>query len=172
MVYDPIDSKWKLPSFFMTGGDIPGDASSRFANRRERKDHEKNVPMGRVLLPALLLIAACDTALTVGRKTIGIRSGEFIYTDGYLRATYTFPFEKVWTACDKTLTDLKATDVETDPKDRPGRLTAIIQDEKVRISVDYVEKEMTAVSIMVGTSGNNLASQLIHDRIATVLKTP
>ncbi len=48
----------------------------------------------------------------------------------------------------------------------------MIQDEKVRISVDYVEKEMTAVSIMVGPSGNNLASQLIHDRIATILKTP
>ena len=29
---------------------------------------------------------------------------------------------------------------------------------------------MTAVSIMVGPSGNNLASQLIHDRIANVLK--
>jgi len=25
---------------------------------------------------------------------------------------------------------------------------------------------------MVGTSGNNLASQLIHDRLVTMLKTP
>ena len=94
-----------------------------------------------LLLPALLLITGCDTALTVGAKTIGIRSGEFIYTDGYLRATYLFPFEKVWTACEKTLTDMKATDVERIRKIAQGSFTAMIQDEKVRISVDYVEKE-------------------------------
>ncbi|MCX5826073.1 MAG: DUF3568 family protein [Deltaproteobacteria bacterium] len=124
------------------------------------------------LIPALLLIAGCDTALTVGAKTIGIRSGEFIYTEGYLRATYNFPFDKVWPACEKTLTGMKATDVERVRKIAQGTFTAMIQDEKVRISVDYVEKEITAVSIMVGMSGNNLASQLIHDRLATTLKTP
>jgi len=123
-----------------------------------------------LLVPALFLITACDTALTVGTKTIGIRSGEFIYTDGYLRATYLFPFEKVWAACEKTMTDLKASDVERVKKIATGNLTAMIQDDKVRISVEYVEKGMTAVSIMVGPSGNNLASQLIHDRIANILK--
>ena len=123
------------------------------------------------LIPAFLLIAGCDTALTVGAKTIGIRSGEFIYTDGYLRATYTFPFDKVWPACEKTLAGMKATDVERIRKIAQGTFTAMIHDEKVRISVDYVEKEITAVSIMVGMSGNNLASQLIHDRLASTLKT-
>lgn len=124
------------------------------------------------LIPALLLIAGCDTAFTVGAKTIGIRSGEFIYTDGYLRATYLFPFDKVWPACEKTLTGMKAIDVERIRKIAQGTFTAMILDEKVRISVDYVEKEITAVSIMVGMSGNNLASQLIHDRLASTLKTP
>ena len=128
--------------------------------------------MLRLLLPALLMITACDTALTVGRKTIGVRSGEFIYMDGYLRATYTFPFEKVWSACEKTLADLKATDIERKQKIATGRLTALIQDDKVQIAVDYLEKGMTAVSIMAGPSGSTLASQLIHDRITTVLKNP
>lgn len=124
-----------------------------------------------LLIPALLTIAACDTALTVGSRTIGIRSGEFIYTDGYLRANYNFPMEKVWSACEKTLADLKATDVDRIKKIATGNFTAFIQDEKVRISVEYVEKEITAVSIMVG-SGNNLASQLIYDRIGNILKAP
>jgi len=125
-----------------------------------------------LLIPALLIIAGCDTALTVGARTIGIRSGEFIYTDGYLRATYIFPFDQVWPACEKTLTGMKAIDVERIRKISQGTFTAMILDEKVRISVDYVEKDITAVSIMVGTSGNNLASQLIHDRLATTLKRP
>jgi hypothetical protein len=124
------------------------------------------------LIPALLLTTGCDTALTVGAKTIGIRSGEFIYTDGYLRATYIFPLEKVWEACEKTLADMKATDVERIRKIAQRSFSAMIQDEKVRILVDYVEKDMTAVSIMVGMSGNNLASQLLHDRIANAMKTP
>ena len=124
------------------------------------------------LIPALLLIAGCDTALTVGARTIGIRSGEFIYSDGYLRATYIFPFDKVWSTCEKTLIGMKATDIERIRKISQGTFTAMILDEKVRISVEYVEKEITAVSIMVGTSGNNLASQLIHDRLTATLKKP
>ncbi|MEI7672719.1 MAG: DUF3568 family protein [Syntrophales bacterium] len=125
-----------------------------------------------LLIPALLLIAGCDTALTVGARTIGIRSGEFIYSDGYLRATYIFPLDQVWSACEKTLIGMKATDVERIRKISQGTFTAMIHDEKVRISVDYVEREITAVSIMVGTSGNNLASQLIHDRLTATLKKP
>ena len=122
-----------------------------------------------LLVTALLSIAACDTALSVGSKTIGFRSGEFIYTDGYLRTTYTSPVDKVWAACDKTLTDLKATEVDREKSIATGKFTAFILDDKVRISVEYVERDMTAVSIMVGPSGNNLASKLIHDRIANEL---
>jgi hypothetical protein len=124
------------------------------------------------LIPLLLLIMGCDTALTVGTKTIGIRSGEFIYSEGYLRANYPFPLDKVWTACDKTLTEMKAAEVERIRKIAQGAFTAMILDEKVRISIDYVEKGITAVSIMVGISGDNIASHLIHDRIANTLKTP
>ncbi|MHB8772051.1 MAG: DUF3568 family protein [Syntrophales bacterium] len=125
-----------------------------------------------LLLPALLAMTACDTALSVGSKTIGIRSGEFIYTDGFLRTTYQFPLDSVWAAADKALADLKATEVDRDKSIAKGKITAYIQDDKVRISVDYVERDITAVSIMVGPSGNNLASQLIHERIAGQLKKP
>ena len=132
---------------------------------------KKMLPGTILLLAALVMIAGCDTSLTVGAKTIGIRSGEFIYSDGYLRATYLFPFEKTWTACEKTLASMRATDVERIRKIAQGKFTAMIQDEKVVILVDYVEKEITAVSVLVG-AGNNLASQLIHDRLASTLKTP
>jgi hypothetical protein len=122
------------------------------------------------LVPAILIITACDTSLSVGRKTVGVRSGEFIYTDGYLRTTYPFPLEKVWSACIKTLLNLNAEDGEQERKIATGKLTALIQGDKVRISVDYVEKEITSVSVMAGPSGNALASQFIHERIAAVLK--
>lgn len=125
-----------------------------------------------ILIPSLLAIIACDTSLTVGTRTVGIRSGKFIYTEGYLRAVYNFPLENVWAACEKTLADLQAVDVERDKKIATGNLTAMIHDDKIRISVEYIEKGLTAVSAMVGPAGNNLASQLIHDRIENVLKAP
>jgi hypothetical protein len=122
------------------------------------------------LVPVILIITACDTSLSVGRKTIGVRSGGFIYTDGYLRTTYPFPLEKVWSACIKTLLDLNAEDGEQERKIATGELTALIEGDKVRVLVAYVEKEITAVSVMAGPSGNALASQFIHERIAAVLK--
>ena len=123
------------------------------------------------LILTLLWIMGCDTALTVGSKTMGFRSGEFIYTDGYLRTTYAVPFDPMWTVCERTLTEMNAVDVEPVRKIATGSLTAMIQDEKVRIEIEYVERGITAVSIRVGLSGNNLASQLLHDRIAGNLKT-
>ncbi len=50
---------------------------------------------------------------------------------------------------------------------RSGRekSTAVINDEKVQISVTYKAKNVTTVSIRVGLIGNKLSSQLIHDKI-------
>lgn len=132
---------------------------------------KKRLLLTAFIITAVLSITGCDTALTVGAKTIGIRSGSFIYTDGYLRATYLFTLDEVWPACEKTLSGMKATQIERVRKIAQGTFTAIIEEEKVRISVDYVEKGVTAVSVMVGTSGNNLASQLIHDRLTATLKS-
>jgi len=131
----------------------------------------KKILLG-LLVPMLLIVSACDTSLSVGRKTIGIRSWELIYTDGYLRTSYPFPLEKVWAACDRALISLGASDYESSQRIATGKMTAMVQDEKVQIIVDYMERELTSVSIMVGLSGSALGSQLVHDRISAVLKNP
>ena len=120
---------------------------------------------------AFLFFSGCDTALTVGSKTVGIRSGAFLYEDGYLRTTYHAPFENVYAACEKTLADLRATDIERIRKISHGSFTAMLMDEKIKINADYLEKGTTAVSVMAGTAGNKIAAQLIHDRLADNLKT-
>lgn len=124
------------------------------------------------LLAAISLLVACDTALTVGSKTIGFHSGEFIYTDGYLRTTYAFPIDQVWTACEKVLAEMKAGEVERIRRIATGRFEATVQYEKVRISLEYIDRQATGVSIMVGVGGNHLASQLIHERLARALQAP
>ena len=69
-----------------------------------------------LFIPMVLLFTACDTALIMGGHTVGIQSGRFIYTDGYLKTQYHAPVDRVWKACEKTLADLKAVDVETQRK--------------------------------------------------------
>lgn len=123
----------------------------------------------QILCISVLLISGCDTALTVGGKTMGIRSGNFIFTDGYLTTSYNFPLDKVWKACEKTMTDMKASGLDKKMKISTGAMTAVVQDEKVRINIEYVSQEKTLVAIRIGIAGNNLASQLIHDKIADSL---
>jgi len=46
-----------------------------------------------------------------------------------------------------------------------GKISAVIDDEKVQISITYKAKNVTTVSVRVGLIGNKLSSQLIHDKI-------
>ena len=116
-------------------------------------------------LAVLLLLSACDAALTVGSRTIGVRSGHFIFTDGYLRSTYNASFDITWTSCEKTLQELKAKGIEKKREIAKGTMKAVVQDENVVIQIEYVEKNSTAVGVLVGMAGNNLASELIHERL-------
>ena len=120
----------------------------------------------------MILTAGCDASLTVGNRTIGVSSGNFIFTDGSLTTNYNYPFDEVWKACEQTLTDMKATAVEKNLKIASGSMSAVAQEEKLQILVEYISKNQTSVSIRVGMSGNNMASQLIHEKIANnILKS-
>ena len=50
-----------------------------------------------------------------------------------------------------------------------GKITTLINDEKVQFDIKYKSKELTTVSIRVGIIGNRLSSQLLHDKIAAHL---
>ncbi|MDO8784891.1 MAG: DUF3568 family protein [Syntrophales bacterium] len=125
----------------------------------------KSVKQIAVIFISILLIVGCDTAFVAGGRTVGISSGRFIYTEGLLTMEYNFPFKDVWNACEKTLADMKASEVETNRKIAKGKITATVEDEKVVVSIEYASRDTTLVSIRVGIGGNNLASQLIHEKI-------
>lgn len=113
----------------------------------------------------LLLLVGCNAAINMNGKIIGIHSGQFLYQDGNLISNYNANVDSVWKACEKSAAELKATDVQKERKISTGIIKAIIQDEKVTIKVEYIERNLTAVSVFVGMVGNNMASHLIHDKI-------
>jgi len=125
-----------------------------------------------LLLFAVFILCGCDAALVMNGKIMGVSSGRFIYQNGYLITNYKADINSVWTACEKAAQELKAADVQKDRKIATGSLKATIQDEKVTILVEYVERDLTTVSVIVGMVGNNMASRMIQDKIASYIVTP
>jgi len=125
-----------------------------------------------ILLFTVFILCGCDAALVMNGTTMGVSSGQFIYQDGYLVANYKAEINSVWTACEKAVKDLKAVDVQKDRKIAVGSIKATIQDEKVTILIEYVAIDLTTVSVIVGIAGNNMASRMIQDKIASNIVKP
>lgn len=118
-----------------------------------------------LLFLAFLLLTGCDAAINMNGKIASINSGKFLYQDGNLVSNYKANIDMVWQACEKSVAELKATDIQKERKISTGVIKAVIQDEKVVIKVEYIDRDLTSVSVFVGTVGNNMASRLIHDKI-------
>ncbi len=119
--------------------------------------------MGLLVMGAFL-ISGCELAL-LGVGAIGAGSGTYLYLSGEMKTDYYHSFDTTWTACQKTVADMRGVDVQPDKEIGSGKISAVINDEKVRFEVVYKAKNVTTVSIRVGLIGNKLSSQMIHDRI-------
>ena len=117
-----------------------------------------------MLIMGALLISGCAAAL-VGGAAVGAGSGTYFYINGEMKTDYYHSFDAVWSACEKTIADMRGVEVQPEKEIGKGKITTVINDEKVQIAVDYKAKNVTTVSVRVGILGNKLSSQLIHDKI-------
>ncbi|OPY14323.1 MAG: hypothetical protein A4E70_02282 [Syntrophus sp. PtaU1.Bin005] len=122
-----------------------------------------------VALSSLLFLSGCDTAVVTNGNIMGIQSGQFLYTNGYLQADYLTNLDSVWQACEQTLQDLKATNIRKDRKIASGTLKADVYDDKIVIEIVYSERDRVTVSVLAGIGGSQLAARLIHERIGKAL---
>jgi len=118
-----------------------------------------------LLIIVIFFISGCAAAV-VGGAAVGAGSGTYLWINGELKTDYYFSFEKVWSACEKTVADMRGLDVEPLKEIGSGKITAMIENEKVQINANYKAKDVTTVSVRVGIMGDKLASQLLHDKIA------
>ena len=116
------------------------------------------------LVMGAFLISGCG-ALLVGGAAVGAGSGTYFYINGEMKTDYYTSFDTAWNACQKTVADMRGLDVLPEKEIGKGKISAVINDEKVVISVTYKAKNVTTVSVRVGLIGNKLSSQLIHDKI-------
>jgi hypothetical protein len=117
-----------------------------------------------LLVMGAFLISGCAVAL-IGGAAVGASSGTYFYINGEMKTDYYHAFDSVWSACAKTVADMRGVEVQPDKEIGKGKITAVIDDEKVQIAVTYKAKNVTTVSVRVGMVGNKLSSQLIHDKI-------
>jgi len=123
-----------------------------------------------LLVGLLSLTALGGCAIVAGDTVMGYESGKFVYHDGSLESVYKYPLEQVWDAARKAVTDLKASDVVWDRKIEKGTIDAVLYEEKVKITVVYLTRSDTSVSVRVGTAGSNVGAKYVHDRIEASLK--
>lgn len=110
------------------------------------------------------LLSGCAAAL-IGGAAVGAGSGTYFFINGEMKTDYYQSFDDVWKASEKTVADMRGVDVIPEKEIGKGKITALINGEKVDISVTYKAKNVTTVAIRVGLIGNKLSSQLIHDKV-------
>jgi hypothetical protein len=118
---------------------------------------------------ALFLFSGCWSLVIGGAAAGAGTAGTFYYVNGGLKTDYSAPFDKVWSACEKTVADMHGTEVVPDKEIAQGTINTLINDEKVKFDITYKSKNLTTVTIRVGLIGNKLSSQLLHDKIADYL---
>ncbi|MFH1081026.1 MAG: DUF3568 family protein [Pseudomonadota bacterium] len=118
-----------------------------------------------LLLMGFSLISACGPEVLVVGGIVGSGAGTYYYVDSELVTDYNVPFDKAWSACEKTVADMRGKDVQPKREIGLGSIRSIINDENVIIKVTYKAKNLTKVGIRVGMFGNKLSSQLLHDKI-------
>lgn len=117
-----------------------------------------------LFIAAVFAVTGC-APIVAGVAAGGAGSGTYFYVKGEMATDYFFSFDRVWTACKKVVADKHGIEVEPYKEISQGTIDAVIDGEKVHISVKYKAKNVTTVSIRVGLVGNRLSSQLLHDKI-------
>ena len=118
-----------------------------------------------MLILGAFLISGC-APLVVGGAVVSATSGTYYYVNGELKTDYYYPFDTVWSACEKTIADMRGVDVDPIKELGTGTISAMIESEKVNFAIHYKAKNVTSVAIRVGLVGNKLSSQLLHDKIS------
>jgi hypothetical protein len=119
-----------------------------------------------LLVAVFFLPSGCATT-TGGEAAGGIST--YSYINGEWTTDYNHSFDATWSACQKSISDLRGIDVDQDRTIGNGKIKAVVNKQDVRITVLYKAKNVTTVTIKVGMIGDKDTAQMIGDKISTYL---
>lgn len=118
-----------------------------------------------LIITLFFLISGCGAFLVSGAM-VGAGGGTYLYINGELQGEYQYPLDTVWAACEKTMADVHAINVERSREIGSGTMSAIINNEHVKLTITYNGKSKTIFWVRVGVWGDKIASQFLYDKIA------
>jgi len=124
-----------------------------------------------VLCCLLIGLSACSRKWAViGAAVAAVGAGTYYYVKGDLERNYEAPMDKTWEATIKSIEELKLT-VESQKHDaRSGVIKGKMADEKgFEINLKRMGENLTEVGIRIGTFGDRVRSEAIHNKIHSVL---
>ncbi len=118
-----------------------------------------------VVLLVSLLATGCSILLVGVVAVAGI--GAYKYVKGESIRQYSVSYESGWKACERTLKDLEMPFYTDTKGPLKGTLKATNSAGKtVIVTVRSLPKNVTRISIRIGTFGDRLASERMHEIIA------
>lgn len=142
--------------------------------KTHRLESPRRSPKLRQIAPILVLALSLPflqgcAALLVGGVAAGATYGTIQYSNNTLKVTFTSSLDKVWTAANGAIKDLRMPTVSIKKDAVSALLTSrTAADQAVSIQLKKQSESVTEVHITVGTfdsTSNRAVSQQIHDKI-------
>ena len=131
----------------------------------------RQIQLVALLCCFLIGLSACSRKWAViGAAAAAVGAGTYYYVKGDLERNYEAPMDKTWEATIKSIEELKLT-VESQKHDaRSGVIKGKMADEKgFEINLKRMGENLTEVGIRIGTFGDRVRSEAIHNKIHSVL---
>ena len=121
-----------------------------------------------LLIFICLAVTGCAPVLFLGGAASGVAG--YKYYEGALTVIYQAPYENTWNAAIKAAEEMSFKIEQRTQELTTGKITCKRSDGTgVKISLKYVSPEETEVSIRVGLFGDENASNVIKDKIGSIL---
>ena len=119
----------------------------------------------------LIGLSACSRKWAViGAAAAAVGAGTYYYIKGDLKRNYEAPMDKTWEAAVTAVKELKLS-VESKQHDAlTGVIKGKMADEKsFEINLKRIGENLTEVGVRIGTFGDRVRSEAIHDKIHSKL---
>ena len=119
----------------------------------------------------LIGLSACSRKWAViGAAVAAVGAGTYYYIKGDLKRNYEASMDKAWQACVQAVEELKLTTESKEYDAFNGIITGKMADGKsFSINLKRLGENLTEVGVRIGTFGDRVRSEAIHDKILSKL---